>query len=326
VKVLLVDTDSKIPNLALMKLATYHKQRGDSIEVMKLKYSGYPHNKRPFVINANQFDKVSVSTIFTANRDKVIVNGNDNVEFGGTGYDLVTSLPSYIDELEEDYSIYPEHNSSYGFITRGCVRNCWFCFVPEKEGLINYYRDWRRIVKHKKVYFLDNNFLAYNGHKEILSELVENKVKCQFNQGLDIRLIDDENAKLLSDLRYLGEYTFAFDDSRYEKLVNRGVRIFKKYVSSDWKLRMFIYVHPEMNIDSVLYRIEWCKNRKILPYLMRDKSCWLSENHHFYIDLASYCNQPGLFKGMDFNEYIFKRYPKNKNRALRSLATYDAYL
>lgn len=325
-KILLVDTDSKIPNLALMKLSTFHKQSGDFVEIKKLKYSGYPHNKKPITLEADQFDKVFVSTIFTVNKNMVIIDGNDNVEFGGTGYDLATMLPGYIDRLDEDYSIYPEHNSSYGFITRGCPRNCWFCFVPEKEGKLIYYRDWHRIVQHKETYFLDNNFLAYSRHKKILSELIDAKVKCQFNQGLDIRLIDDENAELLSNLHYIKEYIFAFDNSRHEKMINHGVQTFKKYVPNDWRMKMFVYTHPKMDIDDVLFRINWCRSRKIFPYLMRDKSCWLDKNRHFYIDLAAYCNQPKLFKNMSFEEFIFKRHPKNKNRASKSLTIYEFYL
>lgn len=325
-KILLVDTDSKIPNLALMKLSSYHKQQGNFVEVRKLKYSGYPNNKKPTVIDASQFDEVAVSTIFTVNKDKVIVEGNDNVKFGGTGYDIEAILPKHIDDLDEDYSIYPEHNASYGFITRGCIRDCWFCFVPEKEGGITYYRDWDRIVRHKETHFLDNNFLSYSEHKRILSELVENKVKCRFNQGLDIRLIDDENAELLSKLKYIGEYIFAFDNSRHEKLVSHGVEIFKGYVPNAWRMKMFIYAHPKMNIDDVIYRIEWCRDRKIFPYLMRDQSCWSSKNRYFYVDLAAYCNQPKLFKNMSFEEFIFKRHPKNKNRASKSLAIYEFYL
>jgi len=322
-KILLVDADSKIPNLALMKLSSFHKQCGNEVEVRKLKYAGYPHNKNATVIDASQFDEVAVSIIFTPNKNKVIVNGCEHVEFGGTGYDLTVSLPTDIDELDEDYSIYPEHNASYGFITRGCIRNCWFCFVPKKEGNLKYYRDWHRIAKHKEVYFMDNNFLAYDKHKKVLSELAESKVKCQFNQGLDIRLLDDENAELLSKLRYIKEYYFAFDSSKYEKIIERGVQIFKKYVPNDWRMKMFIYAHPSMSVEDVLYRIEWCRDRKIFPYLMRDKSCWSDKNRFFYVDLAAYCNQPKLFKNMSFEEYIFKRHPKNIDRAENSFSVYS---
>ena len=67
--------------------------------------------------------------------------------------------------------------------------------------------------------------------------------------------------------------------------------------NKDWKIKMFLYCHPNMDItNDVIYRVEWCKNNKILPYLMRDSACWNSMEKQFYIDLAAYCNQPNIFK------------------------------
>jgi len=69
-KILLVDVDSKIPNLALMKLSTYHKQLGDSVEIIKLGLPGYPHNRKFKSVDAKGFDKVYVSSVFTVNQGK----------------------------------------------------------------------------------------------------------------------------------------------------------------------------------------------------------------------------------------------------------------
>ena len=121
-------------------------------------------------------------------------------------------MPDEIEKLAPDYSVYPDNDTSYGFITRGCIRNCGFCYVPKKEGNIKKVCDIDQIVRHKKVEFLDNNILAYPTHKVILQELIDKKIKCSLNQGLDIRLIDRENSTLLSKLRYMGCYIFAFDD------------------------------------------------------------------------------------------------------------------
>lgn len=43
--VLLLDVDSKIPNIALMKLSTFHKEYEDNVELLQLNLSGYPHKK-----------------------------------------------------------------------------------------------------------------------------------------------------------------------------------------------------------------------------------------------------------------------------------------
>jgi len=323
-QILLLDVDSKIPNLVLMKLSTYYKNKGCDVKLEKLGLDYYKESK-DFVINAEDYNKVFASVIFTNNKDSFeIINCND-ISIGGTGYDIVKKLPQEIDDCEEDYSIYPDNDISYGFITRGCIRNCSFCFVPKKEGMIHKYRDVNQIVKHKQVKFLDNNFLAYNGCEEIMEELIEKKIRCQFNQALDMRLITESKAELLSRVNYLGEYLFAFDNINDEELITKKLNLFKKYVPKDWKCKFFIYCNADMDIKDVLHRIHWCRKNKALPYLMRDVNCYSSVNRDFYIDLAAYCNQPSIFKKMTFDEFIVKR-TKNIERQRKSSSLYEKKL
>ena len=101
---------------------------------------------------------------------------------------------------------------------------------------------------------------------------------------------------------------FAFDNIKDELLIQDKFNLFKKYVKKDWKVKMFLYCHPDMNIfNDIVYRINWCKKNKVLPYLMRDSSCWDSKNRDFYIDLCAYCNQVNLFKKMTFVDFMQKR-------------------
>ncbi len=66
-----------------------------------------------------------------------------------------------------------------------------------------------------------------------------------------------------------------------------------------------------MPIQDTVKRIKWCKQNKVLPYLMRDKNCWASKNKEFYNNLAAYCNQPSIFKKMDFNKDFIEKRTKN---------------
>ncbi len=193
-RILLIDVDSKIPNLALMKISTYYKQKNYLVDFKRLKYSGYPSKKKKITIDASNYSFVFISTIFTVNEDVLCIIGCNDVVKGGTGYSLDIKLPDVIDSCEEDYSLYGECDTSYGFITRGCIRNCEFCFVPKKEGMIHKYRNVDDIVKHKKVIFMDNNILAFDKCVDIFKELINKNIKCQFNQGLDICLLDDKKA------------------------------------------------------------------------------------------------------------------------------------
>ena len=312
-KIVLVDADSVIPNIALMKLATWHKQKMDSVELLKLNLPYYPNRrKRSVVIGAA--DRIYCSVVFEGNKD--FIKGNDIV-FGGTGVDLTTVLPNEVEECEPDYSIYPDNNTSYGFITRGCIRNCSFCKVPKKEGYIHKVADVDDIVRHKKVKFLDNNILAYPQHKNILSEIVEKKIRCQFNQGLDIRLIDADNSILLSKINYLGEYIFAFDNWKYKTMIEEKMAFLSW--RKPYQLKFFIYIHPDMALRETVKRILWVRNHKCLPYIMRDISCWQDKYSDFFVDLASYCNQVRVFKKMEFSEFLERRHKKAERIASSKL-------
>jgi len=321
-RVLLIDVDSKIPNIALMKVSTYYKSKGYVVELKKLNHSYYPKEKNQCLIDGKGYDKIFVSIIFKINRNIVRVINCKDVMIGGVGYCLHTDLPKEIKVCENDYSIYPDNDCSYGFLTRGCIRNCYFCVVPEKEGMIHKDNNIKDIVRHKKVKFMDNNILAYKGHKELLQELINKKIRCQFNQGLDIRLINDQNAELLSKLNYMGEYIFAFDSIQDEEQVTKKLKLIKKYIKKDWKLKFYIYCNPDMNIkDDVVYRVDWCKRNKVLPYLMRDQSCWNNKNRDFYIDLCAWCNQVSFFKKITFSQFMEKR-TKNITRISKSVKIY----
>ena len=322
-KVLLIDADSTIPNIPLMKISTFHKMNGDCIELVKLNIPYYPNRrKREYNVNfikqfvPGGYDKVYCSVVFDGNKDCVKGEG---IIYGGTGVDLTTTLSDEIENLPCDYSLYPENTTSYGFITRGCIRNCSFCKVPTKEGMIRKVANIDDIVVHKRVKFLDNNILSYDHHKSILTELVDKKIQCQFNQGLDIRLVDRENSMLLSKLNYIGEYIFAFDDIKYKQLISDQLTLLDW--RKDWQFKFFVYVNPKMSLANIVKRIEWLKFNKCLPYIMRDITCWESTNSDFYVDIAAYCNQVHIFKKLDFKSFLTKRH--TNKRIEKSLSSYN---
>jgi hypothetical protein len=313
-KILLIDADSKIPNLALMKLSTYHKQKGNKVDFIRLNLPYYPYMKKEkYIVNTKFFkdvyDERYCSVIFEGN--KQYIKGN-NIVFGGTGVDLTTELPSEIENLECDYTLYPENDISYGFITRGCSRKCTFCKVPKKEGLIRKVNEIDDIVRHKKVKFLDNNILSYDKHKDVFKELIDKKIRCQFNQGLDIRLIDEENSDLLSQVKWFGNYLFAFDNWSYLKIVEKKIKLMPW--RKDDMFRFFVYVHPDMPLSDTIRRINWLKENKCLSYMMRDIACFDSQYRDFYTDLNSWSNNPSCFKMQTFEQYLQNRHTNTSKR------------
>lgn len=321
-KILLVNVDSRW-NMAIRRMYNYysHKNEVEIVEMVNLGFSGYPH-RRTKVIDATGFDKVFVSNIFDINKDRVTVENCVDVTFGGIGSNNPhLQLPWEIEMTAPFY--YPDEDTSYGFITRGCIRNCWFCKVPKFEGKLKEYNTVESIVKHKKVKFLDNNILAYPEHMKVFQWLLEHpEIKCEFNQGLDFRLVNDENLDALSRLNYMGEYIFAFDEPKYQSLLEKKLVLMKKYISKPWKLKFYIYYHPSMDLKQLFERVEWCRERECLPYVMRDVACWDSPLKNFLIDYAAYCNQAGMFKNLSFEQFLKKRAisPERRKNSLKIYA------
>lgn len=214
-KVLLMDLDvieqrRPFPNLALMKLSAYHKAKGDEVLL------NFPLD-RPDITYA--------SCVFTWNakgRNKI----PPGAIIGGSGIDLKAELPPKVEHIMPDYSLYPRVNFSLGFTSRGCPRKCPWCVVPEKEGDIvpwaRIYEFWDR--RHQRIKLLDNNLLAAPNWRLIMEDLLAEGLEVDFNQGLDIRLLDEEKAEYLRRLK-MREVRFAFDSIGYEKAVRQGVKL-----------------------------------------------------------------------------------------------------
>lgn len=323
--VLLINVDSRW-NMAIRRMYAYYTVLGYSVEMIDLGFSAYPH-KRTKTIDATGFNTVFVSNIFERNAHNVTVINCTCIYYGGIGSrNPDAKLPVEIEATKPFY--YPEETVSYGFITRGCIRNCWFCKVPKYEGNMKEYNVVESIVRgvpNEKVKFLDNNILAYSNHCEVFQWLIDRNIRCEFNQGLDFRLVNDDNLSLLSKLNYEGEYIFAFDDPKFERLLEKKVSLIKKYIPRPWKLKFYIYHHPSMDISQTIRRVEWCRSHECLPYVMRDAACWECETKNFLIDYAAYCNQPSFFKNIDFEAFLHKRY-KNQERISESMGIYNDFL
>lgn len=319
--ILLLNVDSRW-NMAIRRMMNYFKMQGHDVEMRDLRLSAYPHN-RTVKVDAAGFDRVYVSNIFERNAYRVTVENCGQVEYGGIGSrDPEKQLPPEIEATSPFY--YPDERISYGFITRGCIRNCWFCKVPKYEGKLKTYNDVEEVVRGipgERVKFLDNNILAYPGHCDVFRWLIERNVRCEFNQGLDFRLVNDENLELLAQLNYMGEYIFSFDEPKYQPLLEKKLALIKKYIPQPWKLKFYIYYHPSMDLRELYGRVEWCRERLCLPYIMRDQACWESEKKDFLTDYTAYCNQPSFFKNLTFEQFLRKRH-KNEDRIEKSLEVY----
>lgn len=111
-------------------------------------------------------------------------------------------MPAY--DLLETVEKWKNWKKSIVFTTRGCIRKCPFCVVPKVEGGM---REPKFSIlpmihpDHREVVIWDNDFLASPYAKTILEELRDGGYKADFNQGLDARLMTEEFANLLADIK-----------------------------------------------------------------------------------------------------------------------------
>ncbi|KKM09479.1 hypothetical protein SY88_17820 [Clostridiales bacterium PH28_bin88] len=191
-RTVLYDIDSKIPNLALMKISSWYKNKG--YEVILTREAQY--------IEA---DAYYASTVFYIDKshqkvDELKSMYGDSIVFGGTGVDLKNRLPEEIDACFPDYSIYAHHTYALGFLTRGCVRKCPFCVVPEKEGkpqiVPGGFNNFVPYEQHN-VMLLDDNLLCFPEAERFLEEMITREYVVNFSQSLDISYLDEQKFRLL---------------------------------------------------------------------------------------------------------------------------------
>lgn len=217
-KVLLMDLDQSgrrraFPNLALMKLSAFHKRRGDNI-LLNFPIGGY--------------DIGYASCVFSWHRNRAI-GLLPSVITGGSGLDLKKQLPAKIEHIMPDYELYPDTNFSLGYTSRGCGRKCPWCLVNEKEGDIqawaSIYEFWDK--RHRLIKLLDNNPLSSPNWNDTADELIREQIMTDFNQGLDIRCVDDKVAHQLTRIR-TPKLRFAFDHIGIEPQVRQGIGLLLK--------------------------------------------------------------------------------------------------
>lgn len=303
-RIRLTHIDGRLPNLALMRLSSYHKGRDDEVTFEK--------SIRRTLFDGD-YDRVYGSTIFSFSQSRVRILKEEfpDVILGGTGVDKASKLESVIPDIpvDYDYSIYPDFENSIGFLHRGCRLRCKFCVVPEKEGRpvseMTVGELWRGEPYPKNLLLLDNDFFGLPSWKDHVEDMREGNFKVCFSQGINIRLISEEAAEVLSQIRYYDDsfkvrriYT-AWDNLKDEEIFFRGIdRLESAGVSPKHVMAyMLIGYDPEETWDRIHYRFNRMVERGILPYPMVynnvDKQLkrfqrWVIRRYYEYIPFEEY--------------------------------------
>ena len=205
---------TRYPPLGLLKIASYHRLKGESVELVR---GCLTPNRKP--------DRVYVTSLFTWGWKEVwqavwfyrSLYPSPDVWLGGIYASLMpeharlsganhvhTGLFPEAEDLMPAYDLLPKWQWSIMFASRGCPNRCPYCAVPKLEGDLH---ACKFSIKpfiypgHKRIIFWDNNILAAPNWQSIVAEVTELGIEVDFNQGLDASFVTQEVAETLSKMK-----------------------------------------------------------------------------------------------------------------------------
>ena len=295
-KIRLLAHDSKIPNYAIMKISTYHKQLGDDVGWYE-----------PMIDYADT-DILYSSKIFTFTPEYEYFPMNPRTQIikGGTGYDIKSKLPEEIEKITKlDYSLYPECDYSIVFTTRGCIRHCAFCVVREKEGLIHDVPIAELNPNGKYIRVQDNNFFASCTWRNRLDQLKAFKQPIDFNGGLDLRIMTEEMCQALKSCK-LKSIKVAFDDYKDKDEIMPKLEMLTKWINPE-KIVCYVLVGNKANhlLEEDIERVNLIWSLRAYPFVMPyvDFNDTKREIPRDIKDFARWCNNRFVFKSCTWEEY-----------------------
>lgn len=213
---------------------------------------------------------------------------------------------------------------SIGFMTRGCFRQCEFCVNKnytkvEKHSPLSEFYD----ASKKKICLLDDNVLGCKEWKSIFEELIATNKPFQFKQGMDERILTEEKCNILAKCKYDGDYIFAFDNIQDKDVIEKKLKLLRTYIPKK-NIKFYVFCGYDRNnkwdndfwkqdIVDTFERIKILMKYQCLPYIMRYNKYTESPYKTTYIALASWCNQPSVFKKKSYRESCeyFQRFIKS---------------
>ena len=292
-----VDGHSGFPNLALMKLSAWHKRNGDDVSWYDI---------------FGEYDRVYMAKVFTHTPDytQAIPNANEIVK-GGTGYDVTSRLPEDAEKIVPDYSLYPyiDKKTAYGFLTRGCIRKCPWCIVPKKEGTIQPYQDVDEIAVgvRTNLILMDNNILAAGDYgMDQLRKIAEKGYRIDFNQAMDARLVTDEIAQILANIKWMDYIRFGCDTPSQVRDCDDAIERIRKY---GYNGSFFLYTILRGDIKECFSRVNHWRdekyNGKVRPFAQPelDFSTKRQIIPQWQKDMAHWVDKKTCFFGVEFDDF-----------------------
>lgn len=285
-KIGLLDVDGHhFPNLPLMKIAAYHKKKGDHVEWLN---------------HLDKYDIVYQSKVFTFSPDSDISVQAPVVCKGGTGYNIGSRLPDDIERTQPDYSIYPMFKFSIQFFSRGCIRQCPFCIVREKEGMIRPVEPMELNPAGERMEILDNNFFANPEWRSAVKWIERSGQRINLH-GVDVRIMDEEQAYWLNRMKIAGSIHIAWDFPQDPVLPK--IKEMLKYIKP-YKIICYVLIGFNSTIEQDYGRVIQLKELGIRPFVQPYRDFHNQRVPTKYErDFAQWVNKREIFSSCDFKDF-----------------------
>lgn len=273
--VLMMPLDGKLPNLALMRLAAWERAQGSDVTWRADIERG---------LFSPSYDRVYGSAIFGTSAKAVarLLANYPNAIVGGSGGDSKLRVEDIVPANFEglDYSGYPDFTASIGYAMRGCRFKCGFCVVPKQEGSARSNSSiaaiWRGGSYPRHLHLLDNDFFGNPEWRDRVAEIEAGEFKVCINQGINVRLLDDEQADAIARIRPWADdfgrrrLYCAWDNIGDERVFFDGIDRLER---AGWKVEWtFVYMlvgyDPRETWERLRHRFDRMVERGLRPYPM----------------------------------------------------------
>lgn len=283
-KVAIAQVDGKWPNLALAKIAASQRAKGHNVE---------------WFMPLREYDRVYASKVFTDTPDDPYLP--PFAAIGGTGYGTHWTLDEETEAAKPDWSLWPTWTRDVGFTTRGCVRRCPFCVVPEKEGRLRVVGEFGDVwTGRSELVLLDANLTAAPmGHfRKLCDGATRARVRLNFSQGLDARLLTDEHAAILRRTKTTRAIHMAFDNTRDEAAVRAAVKTMHRAGWPASRLMFYVLIGFDSNHEQDMERVQIVKSLGADPFVMP-----FDRHDPYQRRFARWVNNMTAFNSMTWDEW-----------------------
>jgi len=201
------------------------------------------------------YDEIHISTVFTWDKQKAEElafqwEHKGKVKLGGCAYgdpggEFIPGM--YV-------------KKGVTITSRGCPNNCWFCFVPKREGKL------RELEVKEGNIVLDNNLTACSeSHLDKVFEMLKKQKQVSFNQGLEARRITDKFVERLRSLPSIKDIWLACDTGSAIIPLKKAMQKLGKYFNRN-KMRCYVLIGKDKQQEE--YRLRLVYELGLLPFAM----------------------------------------------------------